>query len=69
MGSADLNYLKDREEQERAAAKRAECPEAKRVHEEMADRYAARMAGKGDQPRLEGGAAFQHLWQLSGRQQ
>jgi hypothetical protein len=67
MGSADLKYLKMREEQEQAAAERAACPEAQPSHEEMAARYRAMLSGAGDQTRLEGGPAFHHLWQLGAR--
>ena len=35
------NYLERRERSERAAAKRATCPEARRVHQELALKYAA----------------------------
>ena len=35
------NYLERRERSERAAAKKASCPQAQRVHQELALKYAA----------------------------
>jgi hypothetical protein len=35
------NYLERRERSERAAAKKATCPQAQRVHQELALKYAA----------------------------
>ena len=61
MKGAELEYLRMREEQEQAAARRAECPEAQRTHEEMAARYAARQVGSQNKPRLESGATFHYL--------
>jgi hypothetical protein len=38
--------IRAREEQERAAASTAHCPEARRVHELLADQYAAMLADR-----------------------
>jgi hypothetical protein len=67
MKSADVSYLKMREEQEKAAARRAQCPEAQRAHEELAARYAAMQMGGGNKFPLESGATFPYLWQLGAR--
>lgn len=43
-------YLRQRESSERAAAEKATCPQAQRVHQELAAKYAAliRQAEDGD---------------------
>jgi hypothetical protein len=38
--SPDRDYLRRREQAERAAAKRAACPLARRVHQDLAQAYA-----------------------------
>ncbi|WP_157073737.1 hypothetical protein [Sphingomonas soli] len=43
MTSHDLDYFARRAQQERDSAERTEDSIAKRVHREMADRYAARL--------------------------
>ena len=40
----DIEYLRRRERQERAAAKRAKAPSARAIHQEMAELYATRIA-------------------------
>ena len=41
MDDGDLEYLRSRVRAERAAAKSARCPEARRVHQELAASYGA----------------------------
>lgn len=43
MSSRDVDYYARRVQQERASAERTQDSIAKRVHREMADRYAARL--------------------------
>lgn len=38
-GRIDHGYLRDREKAERAAAEKASCSNAKRIHQELADAY------------------------------
>ena len=40
----DIEYLCRRERQERAAAKRADVPSARAIHQELAELYAIRIA-------------------------
>ena len=44
MSQDTHDYYRARETAERAAAANAACPEARRVHEEMASEYARRAA-------------------------
>jgi DNA-directed RNA polymerase subunit F len=44
MTNRDLDYYARRAQQERESAERTEDSIAKRVHKEMAERYAARLA-------------------------
>ncbi|WP_448663185.1 hypothetical protein ACG3SL_00455 [Sphingomonas sp. CJ20] len=43
MMSLDLEYYRRREEQERSYAERADDRTARRVHQEMAERYLAKL--------------------------
>lgn len=44
MSSHDIDYYARRAQQERESAARTEDSIARRVHQEMADRYAARLS-------------------------
>ena len=49
----DIEYLRRRERQERAAAKRAKAPAARAAHQELAQIYATKIAlFLGQQPAL-----------------
>jgi hypothetical protein len=43
MSARDLEYFAKREREERAHAERADDMTARRVHQEMAERYSARL--------------------------
>ncbi len=43
MQQYSREYLERRERMERAAAKSATCPQARRVHQELAQEYAVRL--------------------------
>ena len=51
MTRADSNeYYRHRERAERLAADNAACPEARRIHEKLAQAYAERQQGAAERP-------------------
>jgi hypothetical protein len=63
MSDSDQSrYYRRREKEERAASEKATCPEARRAHAELADRYAEKLAGRsGEAGPDEPGALPPHL--------
>ncbi|HEY8591393.1 MAG TPA: hypothetical protein VIL42_00840 [Sphingomicrobium sp.] len=56
MDDRDQEYYRQRELSERAAAKSAACPDARRVHHELAQNYAALARGEAEMPYIGPGS-------------
>jgi hypothetical protein len=58
MQTGQADYYRARERAERKAAETAQCPQARRAHEEMANAYALMIeAGLNPQPKAAGSAS------------